>query len=195
MRAVLALPKGYFDDKIGWSKWQGFVNCRVRYRKKYIYDGHFITSFQPGIHCSVQISCSVMSNSLQTHRLQHARLHSPSLSPGVRSDSCPLSWWCYLTNSSSAASSPFAFNLSQHQGLYQRVGSSYQVAKYWNFSFSISPSDECLGSVPPLLLLPSIFPSIRVFCNELALHTRWPNIGVSASAISPSDKYSGFDFI
>ena len=33
----------------------------------------------------------------------------------------------------------------------------------------------------PLLLLPSIFPSIRVFSNESALRIRWPNIGVSAS--------------
>ena len=34
----------------------------------------------------------------------------------------------------------------------------------------------------PLVLLPSIFPSIRVFSNESVLHIRWPNIGVSASA-------------
>jgi len=34
----------------------------------------------------------------------------------------------------------------------------------------------------PLLLLPSIFPSIRVFSNELILHIRWPSTGVSASA-------------
>ena len=34
----------------------------------------------------------------------------------------------------------------------------------------------------PLLLLPSIFPNIRVFSNESALHIRWQNIGVSASA-------------
>ena len=34
----------------------------------------------------------------------------------------------------------------------------------------------------PLLLLPSIFPSIRVFSNESVLRIRWPNIGVSASA-------------
>ena len=33
----------------------------------------------------------------------------------------------------------------------------------------------------PLLILPSIFPSIRVFSNESALHIRWPSIGVSAS--------------
>ena len=34
----------------------------------------------------------------------------------------------------------------------------------------------------PLLLLPSIFSSIRVFSNELALHMRWPSVGTSASA-------------
>ena len=38
--------------------------------------------------------------------------------------------------------SPPAFNLSQHEGLFQWVVSSYHVAKYWNFSFSISPSNE-----------------------------------------------------
>ena len=37
-------------------------------------------------------SCSVMSDSLQPHRLQHARLPCPSLSPGVCSDAYPLSW-------------------------------------------------------------------------------------------------------
>ena len=35
-----------------------------------------------------------------------------------------------------------ALNLSQYQGLYQRVSCSHQVAKYWSFSFSISPSNE-----------------------------------------------------
>ena len=44
-----------------------------------------------------------MSNSLQPHGLQHARLPCPSLFPGVGSNSCPLRQWCYLTISSSAA--------------------------------------------------------------------------------------------
>ena len=48
-------------------------------------------------------SCSVVSNFLQPCGLQHTRLPWPSLSPGVCSDSCPLSWWCYLTISSFAA--------------------------------------------------------------------------------------------
>ena len=41
----------------------------------------------------------------------------------------------------------------------------------------------------PLLLLPSIFPSIRVFSNELALHIKWPKYW--SFSISPSNKYSG----
>ena len=42
-----------------------------------------------------------------------------------------------------------------------------------------------------LLLLHLIFPSIRVFSNESVLCMKWPSIGVSASAISPSNEYSG----
>ena len=42
----------------------------------------------------------------------------------------------------------------------------------------------------PLLLLPSIFPSIRVFSKELALHIRWPKYW--SFSISPSNEYSGF---
>ena len=45
----------------------------------------------------------VVSNSFWLCRLQHARLRCPSLSPRVCSNSCPLSWWCDLTFSSSVA--------------------------------------------------------------------------------------------
>ena len=53
-----------------------------------------------GIHL-VQFSCSVMSNSLRPHGLQHARLPCPSPTPGAYSNSCPLSRWCHPTISSS----------------------------------------------------------------------------------------------
>src|SRR5574340_765294 len=43
----------------------------------------------------------------------------------------------------------------------------------------------------PLLLLPSIFPSIRVFSNESALHIRWPKYWSFSFNISPSNEYSG----
>ena len=43
----------------------------------------------------------------------------------------------------------------------------------------------------PLLLPPSIFPSIRLFSNELALHIRWPKYWSFSFSISPSNEYSG----
>ena len=43
----------------------------------------------------------------------------------------------------------------------------------------------------PLLLLPSIFPSIRVFSNESVLHIRWPKYWCFSFSISPSNEYSG----
>ena len=44
----------------------------------------------------------------------------------------------------------------------------------------------------PLLLLPSIFPSIRVFSNESALRVKWPKYWSFSFSISPSNEYSGF---
>ena len=43
----------------------------------------------------------------------------------------------------------------------------------------------------PLLLLPSIFPSVRIFSNELALHIRWPKDWSFSFSIYPSNEYSG----
>ena len=53
-----------------------------------------------------QFSYLVMSNSLQPHGMQHARLPCPSPTPGAHSNSCPLSRWCYPTISSSVV--PFS---------------------------------------------------------------------------------------
>ena len=50
---------------------------------------------------SVQFSSSVMSSSLYPHRQQHARLPSPSPAPRAYANSCPMSWWCHSTISSS----------------------------------------------------------------------------------------------
>ena len=53
------------------------------------------------LECSVQFSHSVVSNSLKPHGLQHVRLPCPSPTPGVYSNSCPLSQWYHPTISSS----------------------------------------------------------------------------------------------
>ena len=74
-------------------------------------------------------SHSVVSNSLPPHGLQHTRLPYPSPTPGVCSDSCPMSQWCHPTISFSVdpfSSCPQAFPPS---GSFQWVNSSQQVAK------------------------------------------------------------------
>ena len=72
--------------------------------------------------CSVTKSCST----LQSHELQHTSLSCPSLSPRVFSNSWPLSWWWYLTISSSAV--PFSFCL-------QSFSASRTFPKSWLFAW------------------------------------------------------------
>ena len=55
---------------------------------------------------------------------------------------------------------------------------------------SVMPSNHLILR-HPLLLLPSIFPSIRVFSNESVLHIRWPKYWSFSFSISPSNDYSG----
>src|SRR5574340_365219 len=58
---------------------------------------------------------------------------------------------------------------------------------------SVMPSNH-ITLRRPLFLLPSIFPSIRVFSNESALHIRGPNFWSFSFSISPSNEYSGLVF-
>ncbi|CAI9167967.1 unnamed protein product [Rangifer tarandus platyrhynchus] len=55
---------------------------------------------------------------------------------------------------------------------------------------SVMPSNRLI-LCRPLLLLPSIFPSTRVFSNESVLHMRWPKDWSFSFSISPSNEYSG----
>ena len=61
-----------------------------------------------------QLSCSVMSDSLQPHGLQHARPPCPSLTPRACSNACPLSQWYHPTTSSSIV--PFSSCLQSFPG-------------------------------------------------------------------------------
>ena len=87
-----------------------------------------------------------MSNSLQPHGLQHARLPCP------------------ITN-------------------------SWSLRKLMSIE-SVMPSNHLIPG-HPLLLLPSIFPSIRVFSNKSVLRIRWPKYWSFSFSISPSSEYSG----
>ena len=56
---------------------------------------------------------------------------------------------------------------------------------------SVMASNHHLIFCHPFLLLPSIFPSIKVFSNELALHIRWPKCRSFSFSISPSKEHPG----
>ena len=90
---------------------------------------------------SVQFSHSVMSNSLQPHGLQHARLPCPSLSPRVCSNSRPLSWWCHPTTSSSVVPFSAFSQSSQHQGLFH-----HQIFTSGGQSIGASPCNKNINT-------------------------------------------------
>ena len=62
---------------------------------------------------------------------------------------------------------------------------------YSNLSIALIIPSNHLILCHPLLFLPSIFPSIRVFSNESVLYIRWPKYWSFKFSISPSDEYSG----
>ena len=78
----------------------------------------------------VQLSCSVISDSLWPHGLQHARPPCPSPTPKVYSNSCPLSQWCYPTISSSVI--PFSSCLQSFT-----ASGSFQMSQFFTSGQSI----------------------------------------------------------
>ena len=90
-------------------------------------------------------SHSIMSNSLWPHGLQHARIPCPLPSPRACSNSCPLSWWCHPTISSSVT----PHSIFPSIGVFSNESALHiRWPKYWSFSFSISPSNEHSGLIP-----------------------------------------------
>ena len=88
--------------------------------------------------CSVAKSCPT----LQPHGLRHARLPWPSLSPGVCSNSCPLSQWCHLILCPSLLLLP---SISPSIRVFSNeLSLCIRWPKDWSFSFSISPFKEYL---------------------------------------------------
>ena len=86
-------------------------------------------------------SSSAMPNSLQPHGLHHARLPCPSPSPGACSNSCPLSRWCYLTISSSAALFPFCLQ-------------SFPASGSFPMSWLLTSGDQSIGASASASVLP-----------------------------------------
>ena len=102
------------------------------------------TSGSPGnLFSSVQFSRSVVSDSLRPYGSQHTSPPCPSPTPGIYPNSCPLSWWCHPTISSSVI--PFS-SCSQSFPAYESIF-SIMWPKDWSFSFNISPSNEHSGLI------------------------------------------------
>ena len=130
------------------------------------------------------LRCSVMSNSVRFYELQPTRL---------------LHAWDYSGKNIGVGCHFLVVDQScSHVWLF---ATPWTAAGQFSLSFSISWSLLKLKSIEsmmssnhlilfrPLLLLPSIFPSIRALSNESALHIKWPKY--SRFSISPFSEYSG----
>ena len=77
----------------------------------------------------------------------------------------------------------------QHTGISLFITNFQSLLKLMSIE-SVMPSNHLI-LCHPLLLLPSVFPSIRVFSNESALHIRWPKYWRFSFSTSPSSEYPG----
>ena len=114
----------------------------------------------PGMWCwfpPVQLRCIQSLSHVRLFGTPRTAAGQASLSPGVHSNSCPSSWWCHPTISSSAtpfSSCPQSFPTSGSFPMSQHFILGGQ--SYWSFSFSISPSKEYSGLI-----------SFRIDCFDL----------------------------
>ena len=154
-------------------------------------------------------SLLVLSDSLQLHELQHARLPCPSVSPRACSDSLSIE-------------SVMLSNYLILCRLLLFLPSVFPSIRVFSNESALCNSMNCICSIPgfppllspevcsnsylsielvmpsnhhilccPLLFLPSVFPSIRVFSNESVLLLRWPKYWSFSFSLSSSSEYSG----
>ena len=115
-----------------------------------------------------------MSDAVRPHRLQPTRLPRPWDSPGKNTGV-----GCHFLL----------------QGIFPTCQASLSITNSWSLLKlmsieSVMPSSYLI-LCRPLLLPPSIAPSIRVFSNESVLRIRWPKYSSFSFSISPSNEYSG----
>ena len=115
-RKLRCLLSGHWSDHRGSTL---VTSSKPNYLPKAI---HLIPSYWG--FSSVQFSRSVMSDSMRPHGLQHARPPCPPPTPGVYSNSCPLSQWCHSTLSSSVV--PFSSHLQSFP-----ASGSFQMSQFF----------------------------------------------------------------
>ena len=99
-------------------------------------------------HCSQTVHCfrllfsqPVMSNSLWPHGLQHARLPCPSTTPRACWNSCPSSWWCHPTTSSSVT-------------LFSSCPQSLPASEFFPMSWPFASGSQSIGASASASVLP-----------------------------------------
>ena len=129
--------KGECSTNISWM-----TNTKLTLRAKpfcLFFPRKVLEFFQLIAYVLIEYCCSV-TKSLPLHGLQHTRLPCPSLSPGVCSDSCPLSRWCHPTIASSAA----AFSCLQ----------SFPASGSFPMSWLFASSGQSIGASTTASVLP-----------------------------------------
>jgi len=113
---------------------------------KWLHPGYVTIVLPTFVLFLIVVSCSVVSDSLWPLGLKQARLPYPSLSPKVCSSSCPFSWWCHPTISSSVFPFLLLPSIFPSIGVFSSESAlRIRWPKYWSFSFSITPSNEYSG--------------------------------------------------
>ena len=150
-----------------------------------VFSSYVIMIIHGIIYKWIVVQYSVMSDCLQPHRPQHAKLLCPWLSPRVCSNSCPLSWWCHLTISSSAtlfSSCPQSFLASESFPMSQlftlsgqKIGASSSATVltmniHWLVSFRIDWFDAFVH-----------FPSLSGKCTLSSLTFRYIQYALNLS--------------
>ena len=109
--------------------------------------------------------------------------------PAMRQTWVPsLGWEDPLEEGMATHSNILAWRIAIDRGLWRATVHGVAKSQKW----PSMPSNHLMLCHP--LLLPSIFPSIKVFSNESVLHIRWPKYWSFSFSISPSNEYSGLIF-
>ena len=162
--------------------------------------GFFRASYPHPVH--ICTGCFAINANLKSKRM----LMFPSMPYHTREIIFKLAYAFSLTNRKQMDSSIFQFSSVQSLSHVQLFVTPWTAAHRASLSITNSQSLPKLMSIEsvmpsnhlilccPLLLLPSIFPSIRVFSNESALHIRWPRDWSFSFNISPSNEHPGLIF-
>ena len=130
------------------------------------------------------LSIQVLENCQQVHGWPRS-LHGPHWFKGMKTSVSQCFSSVQLLSHVQCIATPWT---AAHQASLS-ITSSQSLPKFISIE-SVMPSNHLI-LCHPLLFPPSIFPSIRVFSNELVLHIRWPKYCSFSNSISPLKEYSG----